>query len=452
MKRPPLLLGLPATLLLGGCLGEFLSFFCDYGEDSDHCYQAAAVQEADPADCANVKGEGFQGSNPPRDKCHLMIAENTGDPSACEGVEGGFMSYDKEECLEAAFRNHSPDDCVNAKDEAACRAAWGRAGKGCGGDLVWNAGTGTCDPKAEEAQSSSAIAGGTEDPLAVEAVREDLKSIGEEGWKNYLELLEKDTEGEQDPDRLAGLQKYKEFLDASGEKLDEVSTNLEKLQELKRIFLDSYDPADSIENMSAGSILAKGFFDRLKDRLTGEDPPTERSKAEDALTVYEKMLERQKENDFLQQGRLDRVKDTLVSKAKDEATGKLKEGVEDIAKTVAGDAFAVVGIVDHALTSFKDAAQKEVFVGMAAAYNRHRDAIAQAHPDWTSEQIHKATVESVKENPYQDNPNAGFVKYGNLLENGDCREAGSGNPLCIDNRVFWTAMDKTYQPTHKPAR
>ena len=65
--------------------------------------------------------------------------------------------------------------------------------------------------------------------------------------------------------------------------------------------------------------------------------------------------------------------------------------------------------------------------------------------DWTPEQIHKATVNSIKENPYQDNPNLGFVKYGNLLENGDCKDAGSGNPLCIDNRVFWTAMGKTYE-------
>lgn len=61
-------------------------------------------------------------------------------------------------------------------------------------------------------------------------------------------------------------------------------------------------------------------------------------------------------------------------------------------------------------------------------------------------------MNGIKENPYQDNPNLGFVKYGNLFENGDCKDAGSGNPLCIDNRVFWTAMDKTYEETHKPGK
>ena len=443
MKRSSLLLLAPAALLLSGCLGDVMEVFCETGPDSDHCYQAVAVQESDPENCAKIEYA------PPQEKCHMLIAGNTGDPSACEGVEGSFMGYSKEECLEAAFKNHSVDDCKSTENEVQCRAAWAKNGKGCGDGYVWNAGAGSCDVKKEEDTAEKPAAGGTDDPLANDKVKEDLKSIGDEGWKKYLELLEKDIDQEKDPDRLAGLQKYKEFLDKSGEKLEDVTTKFEKLQELKKIFIDSYDPKDAIENMSAKDILSKGFFDRLKDKLIGEDAPTERSKAEDALTVYEKMLEQQGDNDFLQKGRLDRVKDTLISKAKDEATSKLKEGVEDIAKTVAGDAFVVVGIVDHALTSFKAGAQKEVFVGMAAAYNRHRDTMAQAHPDWSNEQVHKATVQGIKENPYQDNPNTGFVKYGNLLENGDCKDAGSGNPLCIDNRVFWTAMDKTYEATHK---
>ncbi len=448
LRSIPLLAVLPLTLLLTACLGDVMEVFCDSapmamtgdGEgDADHCYQTAAVQESDPEDCSKIQFP------PPRSKCHLMIAENTGNPAVCTDVDGGMMGYSQEECLEAAFKNHTVEDCKTAPDEAACRAAWGKAGKGCGDAYVYKSATGACDTKPEP--EDKPVTGGTDDPLANDKVKEDLKSIGDAGWKKYLELLENDIEGEKDPDRLAGLQKYKEFLDKSSEKLDDVSTKFEKLQELKKIFIDSYDPKDAIENMSVKDILSKGFFDRLTDKLTGggNDPPSERDKADDALTVYEKMLAQQGDNDFLQQGRLDRVKDTLISKAKDEATSKLKEGVEDIAKTVAGDAFAVVGIVDHALTSFKDGAQKEVFIGMAAAYNRQRDAMTQAHPDWTSEQIHKATVNSIKENPYQDNPNTGFVKYGNLLENGDCKDAGSGNPLCIDNRVFWTAMDKTYE-------
>lgn len=447
MKKHLLLAALPITLLLSGCLGDVMEVFCDStpmmiagdGEgDADHCYQTAAVQEGNDENCDKIQFP------PPRSKCHLLIAGNTGNPAVCAGVDGGMMGYSEDECLAAAFKNHTVEDCVAAQDEAACRAAWGKHGKGCGDGYMYNRTNGSCDAKTEE-EGEKPATGGTDDPLANEKVKEDLKSIGDEGWKKYLELLEKDIDSEKDPDRLAGLQKYKEFLDKSSERLEDVTTKFEKLQELKKIFIDSYDPKDAIENMSAKDILSKGFFDRLSEKLMGSDPPTERSKAEDALTVYEKMLEQQGDNDFLQMGRLDRIKDTLISRAKDEATSKLKEGVEDIAKGVAGNAFAVVGIVDHALTSFKDGAQKEVFIGMAAAYNRQRDVLTQAHPNWSSEQIHKATVNSVKENPYQDNPNLGFVKFGNLLENGDCKDAGSGNPLCIDNRVFWTAMDKTYQ-------
>lgn len=445
MKKFPLFLAIPFALLLNGCLGDVMDVFCDNapmmmasgdGEgDADHCYQTSAVQEGDPEDCSKIQYP------PPRSKCHLMIAENTGNPAVCTDVDGGMMGYSQEECLDAAFKNHTVEDCKNAADEAACRAAWGKNGKGCGDGYVYNRESGACDVKKEEESSGK---GGTDDPLENDKVKEDLKSIGDAGWKKYLELLENDIEGEKDPDRLAGLQNYKEFLDTSGEKLEELTTNFEKLQELKKIFIDSYDPKDAIENMSASSILAPGFFDRLTEKLTGSDPPTNLSKAEDALTVYEKMLERQKDNDFLQQGRLDRISGTLIENVKGQAVDKLKESAEEIAKGVAGEAFAVVGIVDHALSSFQEEAQKQMFIGLAAAYNRQRDSMTQAHPDWSPEQIHKTTVQNVKDNPYEDVPNSGFVKYGNIIENGDCKDAGN-NPLCIDNRVFWTAMDKTYQ-------
>lgn len=445
MKKLLAPLALSSSILLVGCLGDVMAVFCEAGPDSDHCYQASAVQEGDDKNCDKIEGKDFGGvSNPPRDKCHLLIAENTGDPSTCSKIEGGMMSYSEEECLAAAFKNHTVEDCKSAADEAACRAAWAKNGRGCGDGYVYNKAENVCDVKKEETEP-------TENPFETDAVKEDLQKIQDAGKSGYFKLLDWDIEHEEDPARKAGLEKYKEFLETSGEKLEEVTTTFDKLQELKKIFIDSYDPENAIEKMSASSILASGFFDRLQDKLLGSDPPTELSKAEDALTVYAKMLEQQKDNDFLQQSRLTRVSDTLVGKAKDEVTGKLKESVEDIAKTVAGDAFAVVGIVDHALSSFQEEAQKQMFVGLAAAYNRQRDTIAQSHPDWDSEQIHAATVKNVKDNPYEDVPNSGFVKYGNIIENGDCKDAGN-NPLCIDNRVFWTAMDKTYQYQHAKKR
>jgi len=442
MKMPWLLL--PATIILSGCLGDLAEFFCevDVMGDSDHCYQTAAVQESDPDECVKIAGEGFSGSNPPRDKCHLMIAENTGDPSACEGIEGGFMSYSKEDCLAGAFRNHTVEDCKSTQDEAKCRAAWAANGRSCGDGFTYVGNE--CVIQKEEEASNTPVTGGTDDPLASDAVKADLQTIGDVAASGYMDLLQRDIDAETDPDRLAGLQNYKEFLENAGERLDEAMTTYEQLQELKKIFIDSYDPKDSIENMSASSILSKGFFDRLSEKLMGEDPPTARSQAEDALTVYEAMLNRQKDNDFLQQSRLERVGETIAGKLQDQATSQLKETAEDIAKGVAGDAFAVVGIVDHALSSFQEAAQQEMFIGLVAAYNRQRDAIMQSNPNLSPEEAHRRTVENVKANPYEDVPNSGFVKHGNIIENGDCKDAGN-NPLCIDNRVFWIAMDKSYE-------
>lgn len=443
-KRAALVLAITSSLALSGCLGDVMELFCDSapmmmagdGEgDADHCYQTAAVQEADPEDCAKIQFP------PPRSKCHLMIAENTGNPAVCTDVDGGMMGYSQAECLAAAFKNHSVEDCTNAEDEMKCRTAWAKNGKSCGDGYVLNRASGACEEKKEEREP-------TENPLEVDAVKEDLGTMADIGKSKYMEYLDWDIEHETDPDRLEGLQKYKEFLENAGETLEDVQAKFEKLQELKKIFIDSYDPKDAIENMSARDILAKGFFDRLSEKLIGADPPTEASKAEDALTVYEKMLERQQDNDYLQQGRLGRLSETLVGKTRDEATSKLKEGAEDIAKTIAGDAFAVVGIVDHALSSFQAEAQKQMFVGLAAAYNRQRDAITQSNPNLSPEEIHKRTVANVKANPYEDLTNLGFVKFGNIIENGDCKDAGN-NPLCIDNRVFWVAMDKTYKVTHK---
>ncbi len=437
---------LVCPLLLTGCLGTVLEIFCDFSPDGDHCYQAAAVQGANPDGCEKIEGKDFGGvSNPPKDKCFLQIAGNTGDPSVCKNIEGGMMSYTEEECLEAAFRGHTVEACKDASDPAACRNLWGQRNGECGEGFTYDSKSRTCKEPSSEGSSSSADA---YDDDIENKVETDLNTIKDAAKGKYMELLEGAIEGETDPDKLHGLQAYKEFLEKAGETMENVEMTVEKLTALKRLFLDSYDPSMSIDRMPVSKILADGFFDKVNKRIFGEDPPTERSKAEDALTVYEAMLKRQAENDFLQQGRLSRIGDTVVSAVKDKATETLKEQATNIAEGVGGTAFAVVGIVDKAISSFQEEAQKEMFVGLAAAYNRQRDAIVQANPNLSPEEIHNRTVAQVKEDPYQDNPNSGFIKYGNIIENGDCKDAGN-NPLCVDNRVFWTALDKTYVYAHK---
>jgi len=115
-KRLLLSLVLLSSLLLTGCLGDLIEFSCWFFDDVDHCYQSAAVQKADPDSCENVGGEGFSGSNPPKDKCYLMIAENTGDRSVCDKVVGGPASYSQQDCLDAAARYQGDDEEEGSED------------------------------------------------------------------------------------------------------------------------------------------------------------------------------------------------------------------------------------------------------------------------------------------------------------------------------------------------
>jgi hypothetical protein len=437
MKRfASILAVIPLSLALSGCLGDVMEIFCETGPDSDHCYQTAAVQESDPVDCLKVDFP------PPRDKCHLMIAENTGDPTVCDGVEGGMMSYSPEECLEKAFRNHSVEDCVNAKDEAACRTAWQNNGKASCGDGYWFDKSKAACIKGEPPGSDDGID---------EKAKEDLKTMGDAAKGKYMELLEKAIDGETDPGKLAGLQAYKEFLDKAGEKIESAQATWEKMEKLKKIFLDSYDPSMDIDRMPVDKILEQGLFDRIKDKIFGggEQSPQQKeiSAADDALSVYEAMLKRQGDIDYLKKDKLSRLKDEVVSALKDDLTSRITDPAKEIAEGIAGPALLAVKPIDYALTAFQEGAKKEAFLDLAKAYNRRRDDLAQKRPDLSSEELHNLTVAQVKDDPYQDNTNTGFVKFGNILENKDCQD--ESQPLCVDSRVWWTAMDKAYQFQHK---
>jgi len=440
MKKLSFLLALTPTLVLASCLGDVMEIFCETGPDSDHCYQAAAVQDAQPETCEKIEGKDFNkvSGNAPKDKCYLMIGENTGDPSVCANIEGGLISYSQEECEEGAMRGRTVEDCVNAADEMKCRSAWAAKGKGCGEGYKFEQGA-CVVPKTPDDK-------GADDDIESK-VEADLKTMKDAATGKYMDLLTQSIEDEEDDAKKKGLEAYKEFLEKGGETLETVQTTADQLAEIKKIFLDSYDPSMDIDKMPVNKLLDPGLFDKIKSRIFGEDEQDARGKAEDSLTVYEAMLKRQTDIDFLQKGRMDRLKETVVSKVKDKAVDALKESVEGAVKAAAGEAFGAIAPVKEALDSFQEAAQKEMFIGLAAAYNRQRDSIAAANPNLSPEEIHKRTVDNVKANPYEDVPNAGFVKYGNLLENKDCND--ESNPLCIDNRVFWTAMDKTYQYANK---
>ncbi|MFZ5392401.1 MAG: hypothetical protein ACOZAR_04410 [Patescibacteria group bacterium] len=96
-------------LSLPGCVGQLMSVFCPYlSDNAGHCFQRAAVMDGNPDLCEEIEQPAEwkkAGSNPPKDKCFLMIAEKTGDESACQYIVGGFGSYTKEECYQAAAKS-----------------------------------------------------------------------------------------------------------------------------------------------------------------------------------------------------------------------------------------------------------------------------------------------------------------------------------------------------------
>lgn len=108
---------LAGAVTLPGCdfVAGLTRFSCVMSGDPVHCMQDAAVQSGNPDECNNVaQKEEFRsmGSNPPRDKCVMMTAMNSEDPSMCSKVKGGAMSYSKEDCEQSVAENATkPSTC-----------------------------------------------------------------------------------------------------------------------------------------------------------------------------------------------------------------------------------------------------------------------------------------------------------------------------------------------------
>lgn len=97
------------------------NLMCKWAPDTDHCYQFTAVQSGSPAACERIKGTKFKdtGSNPPRDKCYLTIAENKQDYTICSQIKWGLMSYTKDEC-EAGVGQKILSETIGKDDIGGC--------------------------------------------------------------------------------------------------------------------------------------------------------------------------------------------------------------------------------------------------------------------------------------------------------------------------------------------
>ena len=145
-------LSLFLLLTLSGCFSGCVA--CEAGgifaeRGVDHCYQWLSVQTGDTTGCEKIPGTGFEGQNPPKDKCYLLIAEKEKDPQPCANIVGGFNSYTQDECYQGVGAGGgSADDCdgLAAADEMNCRTGVARGQNSesnppsCGEGYAWVAG------------------------------------------------------------------------------------------------------------------------------------------------------------------------------------------------------------------------------------------------------------------------------------------------------------------------
>jgi hypothetical protein len=79
------------------------------GKNTDHCYQAIAVNLGDTSKCDNIQ------RGAPKTKCYCLIASNKNDPTICDHVPSTSdpQAYLKIDCLwEVAIRNNNHDACT----------------------------------------------------------------------------------------------------------------------------------------------------------------------------------------------------------------------------------------------------------------------------------------------------------------------------------------------------
>ncbi len=238
-----MILTLPfVATLFSGCLGSLIELSCLLSDDPDHCYQAAAVQNSDPYGCEKVLGKGFEGSNPPRDKCYLEIAENTGDYSACDFIKGGVMSYTKQECIATAAIAHN--------DPAGCRKLTGPDFENCKQSVGASITTNKLASLSEEVENAkSALGADSKNPdlkkklAELEAKQKDLfdfapKSIQSEYFTKERETIMSDVDDEDVKSTIS--QQYIAYRNAHPnesipnllKKLDDIKTQQEYVKNL----------------------------------------------------------------------------------------------------------------------------------------------------------------------------------------------------------------------------
>lgn len=449
--------------LLTGCLGSNAEIACYLLPESDHCFQASAIQENDPAGCEKIKGEKFSdvSSNPPKDKCYLLIAENTGDLSVCDKIEGGEYSYTKEECyLETSVKNINPSGCklLTGADLESCRSQLS--------DKIYPGSVIEIDDQIEALKKELKDSPDTdlEKQLAgLEKMRQDyIEVMNNDNRKEYEEMsdpLNKSASlsfhlGEIDEKTKNSLIALNNSLREKGDPMSE-----KEYKAIRDMLAYKNDPKNDIENMEDSEIVKLRWDEKLGAgvdylKFWNSNKTEKEKKYDEQLLFYSRMLEKeeavQKGMDDKQQD-FDRnyqkfkgaIKDEVYSKVMDEAKklafGELLDLVDSSAEA------PVTAILGEAIDTVKKEAKSAEFRGLVRAYDLGmEEEMAKFGGD--VEKAHAAVVANLQDNPYVYEDKNTYAKYGNILENKDC---DGSNPHCVKKDVFWKAMKKSYKYQNK---
>jgi len=454
---------LSTIMLLGaGCdlLGSTEEAACIFAPDPAHCYQGAAVSGGDPSICDKIKQpEKFKsmGSNPPQDKCYLMVAQNTGNLDACDKINGGMMSYTREQCvLETSVETQNPEGCskLTGADKAKCSQALG--------PLM------TAD-KALEVDSQ------------MEILKEELKKGSDPDLEKQLAglqtkldailaVMSKDNKAQyeiqKDPINKEIIGEWatggfdsetKNKLITLNEKLKTQGAGMTKEQytAVRDYYKFVNDPANDIEKMDDAQIVKDRFGEKVgglvdKMKFWNSNDTAQEKALDQQLRFYERMMERQaainkglteKQMNF--ENTADAIADKVKEKAVDKAKEKIIEGLfGSVTEKTAGLTSAVLG---EAIDTVKKEAKSAEFRGLVKAYN---DGMAEELGKFGGDvnKAHAEVVKKINADPYTYASGNSFAKYGNLIENNSC---DGSNPHCIQKDVFWKSMKKSYNYQHQ---
>ncbi|EKE06483.1 MAG: hypothetical protein ACD_18C00347G0008 [uncultured bacterium] len=448
-----------APLFLTGCVSNINEWACSFFDNPDHCLQNAAVQGGAADTCEKIKGEDFadSGSNPPKDKCYLRIAENTGDLSACDKIEGGMYSYTKEECLlNTSVKFKNPEGCIllSGADKENCASEVG-----------------------PYLLPGSVI----EIDEQIDLLKKELSANPDKDLQKQLDELEKKKTDYMDIISDKNKKEYESLTDPMNKqtamdyysgKIDEKTKNSltalndslrykgEKLSEkeykaISEMLAYKNDPKNDIENMDPTEMVKLRWNEKLgnaKDYLKfwNSNPTEKEKKYDESLLFYERMLERQaaidkglsqEQQDFDREtGRIkDQIKDDIIDKITDEAK---KAAFGELLDLVDSPASApTTAILGEALETVQKEAKSAEFRGLVRAYNLGmEEELAKTGGD--VDKAHVAVTANLQKDPYMYEDKNTFAKYGNILENKDC---DGSNPHCVNKEVFWKAMKKSFK-------